>query len=48
MYIVIETFGGPEYYSIVTDESGKNKIFEILAEALLEMQDCQSGIVVEI
>jgi len=48
MYIVLETFGGPEYTSIVTNEDGINKVFLTKAEAEIEASDCQDGIVVEI
>lgn len=44
-YIVIETHGGLEYASIVTDESGKNKIFYDYDEALEEAAECQEGVV---
>lgn len=48
MYIVIETHGGAEHAMIVTDELGRNKIFEKEQEAQREADDCQSGIVIEI
>lgn len=48
MYIVIEKFGGPEYATIVTDIEGNNMIFGNKADAQLEAEDCQDGIVVEI
>lgn len=43
MYIVIETFGGVEYASIVTDEDGNNKVFETLEDAIKEVTECQRG-----
>ncbi|MBB5395151.1 hypothetical protein [Mucilaginibacter sp. AK015] len=47
-YIVIETFGGAEYASIVTDENGQNKVFDNRTAAEEEAADCQDGIVVEL
>ncbi len=32
-YIIIETFGGAEYATIVTEENGQNKVFEEMGEA---------------
>lgn len=48
MYIVIECHGGPEYACIVTDQDGKNKVFETFEEAQYEAEDCQDGKVVEL
>ena len=48
MYLVIETFGGAEYATIVTDEDGNNKVFEFRELAQLEADECQEGVVVEI
>jgi hypothetical protein len=47
-YIVIETFGGPEYAIIVTDEDGSNKVFDTKEEAQIEADDCQDGIILEL
>ena len=47
-YIIIETFGGPEYAIIVTDHEGNNLIFSSWEEAEMEVADCQDGIVVEL
>jgi hypothetical protein len=47
-FIVIETFGGPEYATIVTDEYGNNLVFENRQEADDEAADCQDGIVIEL
>ena len=47
-YIVIETFGGPEYAIIVTDTDGNNLVFDTREEAEAEAADCQDGLVVEI
>lgn len=45
-YIVIETFGGMENATIVTNpEDGTNRIFDTYEEALKEAEDCQDGIV---
>lgn len=48
MYIVIETHGGWQYASIVTDENGDNKVFDTLDEAQAEADNCQDGIVIPI
>ncbi len=48
IYIVIEAFGGPEYATVVTDESGNNKVFDSLEDAQNEANECQVGIVVGI
>ena len=45
-FIVIESFGGPEYAIIVTDESGNNLFFEEYQEAEEEAKNCQQGLVV--
>lgn len=47
-YIVIETFGGPECATIVTDTDGNNLVFDTPEEAEAEVADCQEGVVVEI
>jgi len=47
-YIVIETFGGPEYAAIVTDRDGNNLVFESYEDAEKEAGDCQEGLIVEI
>ena len=47
-YIIIETFGGPEHATIVTDQEGNNLIFENREAAEAEAADCQDGIVVEL
>ena len=47
-YIIIETFGGPEYAIIVTDTEGNNLIFDSRDEAEAEAADCQDGLIVEI
>ena len=47
-YLVIETHGGAEYATIVTDENGNNKVFDDKAEAEAEAADCQAGIVIEL
>lgn len=47
-FIVIETFGGANYATIVTNEDGENMIFNTREEAQAEADDCQDGIVVEI
>ena len=48
MFIVIETFGGPEYAAIVTDQDGNNKVFDNQQNAQEEAGQCQQGIVVEL
>jgi hypothetical protein len=48
MYIVIETFGGPQYAIIATDQDGNNLVFETREEAETEANDCQDGLVVEL
>lgn len=45
-FIVIEKHGGWEHAAIVTDEAGTVKVFNELAEALRESDDCQDGLVV--
>ncbi|MDB5091214.1 MAG: hypothetical protein JWR09_5208 [Mucilaginibacter sp.] len=47
-YIIIETFGGPEYAIIVTDTDGNNLVFESLVEAQQEAADCQCFVIVKI
>jgi hypothetical protein len=47
-FIIIETFGGPEYAIIVTDEQGSTLVFESRELAEAEAADCQEGIVVEL
>lgn len=47
-FIVIETLGGAEYATIVTDTEGNNLVFDIHEEAELEAADCQVGVVVEL
>lgn len=47
-YIVLEVHGGMEYATIVTDEHGKIKVFEIESEAKKEADECQDGIVMSI
>jgi hypothetical protein len=47
-YIVIETFGGPEYAIIVTDKDGNNLIFDSYEDAEKEAGDWQDGIIVEL
>lgn len=47
-YIVIETHGGAEYTTIVTDENGQNKVFDERQKAEVEATDCQDGIVIEL
>jgi hypothetical protein len=46
-YIVIETFGGPEYAIIATDEDGNNLVFEELEKAEEEAENCQDGLIVK-
>lgn len=48
MFIVLETFGGLPYITIITDEEGNNKGFDTFDEAQREADECQDGIVVEI
>lgn len=48
MFIVLETHGGAEYATIVTEEDGLNKVFETRKEAEDEAADCQDGIIVEV
>ena len=45
-YIVMETFGGPEYAIIVTDTDGNNLVFQDHAEAEHEASRCQEGMVI--
>lgn len=45
-YLVIETFPELELATIVTDEEGKNIIFETEEEAQIEANDCQEPIIV--
>ncbi|MFH0989873.1 MAG: hypothetical protein V1799_07650 [bacterium] len=47
-YIIVETFGGPEYAAIVVDVEGNNKVFIDKGEAEKEAADCQDGIVIEL
>ncbi len=47
MYIVIELFNY-EYPAIVTDKEGKPLRFEHYSDALLEAEDCQTGLVVRL
>jgi hypothetical protein len=47
-YIVIETFGGAEYATIVTDQDGNNLVFENREDAEAEAADCQDGMIVEL
>ena len=47
-YIIIETFGGSEYATIVTDEAGNNFVFENREDAEAEAADCQDGLIVEL
>ncbi len=47
-YIVIECFGGAEYATVVTDETGNNKVFDSWEEAKAEAADCQEGKVIEL
>lgn len=47
-FIVIETLGGAEYATIVTDIEGNNLVFDTREEAEQEAADCQDGLVVEI
>lgn len=47
-YLVLETFGGPEYAIIVTNEDGENKVFDTFDDAKAEADDCQDGIVVAV
>jgi hypothetical protein len=46
-YIVIETFGGPEYATICMDTDGNNLVFENREDAEAEAADCQDGLIVE-
>jgi hypothetical protein len=45
-YIVIETFGGPEYAIITMDEDGNNLVFDEYDQAEQEAKNCQQGLVV--
>lgn len=45
MYIVLELFNF-DYPTIVTDETGKPKIYEHLLDAETESKECQQGMVV--
>jgi len=47
-YILIETFGGPQYAAICTDTDGNNLVFDNKEDAEAEANDCQDGLVVEI
>lgn len=47
-FIVIETFGGAEYSTIVTDTNGSNLVFDTRDEAEKEATDCQDGLIVQI
>jgi hypothetical protein len=47
-FIIIETFGGPEYAIIVTDTNGNNLVFENREEAGQEAVNCQDGLIVEL
>ncbi len=47
-YIIIETFGGPEYAIVATDTDGNNLVFETYEEAEQEAKECQDGIIVEL
>lgn len=48
MRLIIIELMNPEFPTIVTDESGTPKIFDNYAEAEVEKEDCQEGIIVEI
>ena len=49
MFIVIECHGGPEYAIIMQEEDGSgNKVFETAAEAMIEVNDCQDGLIVQV
>ena len=45
-YIIIETFGGPEYAIIATDENCNNLVFDAYDQAEQEAKNCQQGLVV--
>lgn len=47
-YIVLEISSDPQSISIVTDENGKNKVFDSYAEAAEEAGQCQDGLTVQI
>ncbi|GAA3976660.1 hypothetical protein [Mucilaginibacter dorajii] len=47
-FIIIETFGGPEFAIVVTDQDGINLVFDTRQEAEEEKGNCQDAIVVEI
>jgi hypothetical protein len=47
-YLIIETFGGPKYAIIVTDQEGNNLVFEKREDAEAEAADCQDGMIVEL
>ena len=47
-FIIIETFGGPEYAIIVTDTDGNNLVFDNPEDADAEAGDCQDGLVIEL
>ena len=47
-YLVIETHGGPEYATIVTDEEGNNKLFDTPEDAQAEADQCQDGRVIKL
>lgn len=48
MYILLETFGGPEYAIVVTDENGENVVFSSYDDAFDsdEYKDLQHPIIV--
>lgn len=47
-FIIIETFGGPDYAIVVTDENGYNKVFEDREAAEAEAAECQLGVVFKV
>ena len=47
-FIIIETFGGPEFAIILTGEDGGNLVFENRQDAEAEAADCQDGVVIKI
>lgn len=47
-YLVIELFPSLAQATLVTDEEGKNKVFETYDEAEKEAKDCQKGFIIDL
>jgi hypothetical protein len=47
-FIIIETFGGPEYAIVATDPNGNNFVFETRKEAEEASLDFQAALIIEL